>query len=93
MDNVNHPSHYESSCSIECIDSMRACFGRDYVIIFCLLNAYKYLWRHKNKNGLEDLKKAAWYLDKAGELDVDEVYHFKINSITSVLIDYSIKLD
>jgi hypothetical protein len=64
-DNVNHPSHYEKSCSLECIDVMEAMFGSEYLIIFCLMNAFKYLWRHKNKNGMEDLNKANWYLNKA----------------------------
>ena len=64
-DNVNHPSHYEKSCSLECIDVMEAMFGSEYLIIFCLMNSFKYLWRHKNKNGKEDLDKASWYLIKA----------------------------
>lgn len=64
-DNVNHPSHYEKSCSLECIDVMEAMFGPGYLIIFCLMNSFKYLWRHKNKNGKEDLDKANWYLEKA----------------------------
>ena len=34
---------------------------------FCAGNAIKYLWRHKYKNGKEDLDKAAWYIDKLGE--------------------------
>lgn len=67
-DNVNHPSHYEASTSIECIEAMVAMFGDYPVRSFCLCNAYKYIWRHKNKNGLEDLQKAQWYLDKAKEL-------------------------
>lgn len=62
-DNVNHPSHYESSTSLECIESMEIMFGESMVTAFCLLNAYKYIWRYKHKNGLEDLKKAKWYLD------------------------------
>ena len=66
-DNVNHPSHYEKSCSLECIDVMEAMFGPERLIIFCLMNAFKYLWRHKNKNGMEDLNKAKWYLNKATE--------------------------
>lgn len=66
-DNVNHPSHYEKSCSLECIDVMEAMFGSEYLIIFCLMNSFKYLWRHKNKNGKEDLNKANWYLNKATE--------------------------
>ena len=66
-DNVNHPSHYEKSCSLECIDVMEAMFGSEYLIVFCLMNSFKYLWRHKNKNGMEDLNKADWYLNKATE--------------------------
>lgn len=64
-DNVNHPTHYESSCSIECIDSMLIAFGRAAVINFCECNAYKYIWRYKHKNGMEDLEKAKWYVEKA----------------------------
>ena len=30
----------------------------------CTANAIKYLWRWKQKNGEEDLKKAQWYIDK-----------------------------
>ena len=64
-DNVNHPSHYEKSCSLECIDVMEAMFGSEYLIVFCLMNSFKYLWRYKNKNGMEDLNKANWYLNEA----------------------------
>ena len=67
-DMVNHPSHYESSTSIECIDAMVLALGRRAVMDFCLGNAFKYLWRHKHKNGLEDLEKAKWYLCKWSEL-------------------------
>lgn len=67
QDNVNHPSHYEKSCSLECIDVMQAMFGPERLITFCLMNSFKYLWRHKNKNGKEDLDKANWYLTRAAE--------------------------
>lgn len=67
-DNVNHPAHYENY-SIECIDSMVETQGRDAVIAFCICNAFKYLWRHRAKNGFEDIKKANWYLNKAVELE------------------------
>lgn len=63
-DNVNHPAHYESKTSIECIDAMELAFGADAIICFCLGNAFKYIWRHKHKGGAEDLAKARWYLDK-----------------------------
>lgn len=62
-DIVNNPKHYNSSgvlCTcgrqIECIDITRH-------MDFNIGNAVKYLWRYKHKNGLEDLKKARWYLD------------------------------
>lgn len=62
-DPVNHPKHYGTG-RFECIDVMEEALGRDAVEGFCLCNAFKYLYRHKNKNGLEDLQKAKWYLDK-----------------------------
>jgi len=65
QDNVNHPKHYEGHCSIECIDNMRLIFGNQIVADYCMVNAYKYLSRHKYKNGYEDLCKAKWYLDEA----------------------------
>ena len=71
-DNVNHPKHYEGHCSIECIDNMRLIFGNQNVTDYCMVNAYKYLSRHKYKNGYEDLKKAKWYLDKAEVLHLTE---------------------
>lgn len=67
-DNVNHPKHYADSCSIECIDAMVMTFGAKRTAEYCVQNAYKYAWRHKYKNILEDLKKAEWYLDKFDEL-------------------------
>lgn len=63
-DNVNHPKHYEGSTSLECIEAMQIAFGTEAVIDFCKCNAFKYLWRYKNKNGIEDLKKANWYCER-----------------------------
>ncbi len=65
---VSHPTYYADTCSIECIESMLVCFGVQAVYNFCVCNAYKYIWRHKNKNGVQDLHKAQWYVDKAKEL-------------------------
>ena len=62
-DNINHPAHYESQASLECIDVMEIAFGADAVGNFCLCNAFKYLWRYKHKGGNEDVKKAEWYLN------------------------------
>lgn len=66
-DTVNHPHHYNDG-SIECIDAMVSAFGKVDVATFCAVNAFKYIWRYKNKHGEEDLDKAAWYLDKRKEL-------------------------
>lgn len=66
-DNVNHPSHYETG-SFECTDVMLETQGKETVKNFCLCNAFKYIYRHNNKNGLEDIKKAKWYIDKYIEL-------------------------
>lgn len=66
-DLVNHPSHYETG-QFECIDVMREALGDEVVKGFCLGNAFKYLYRQKRKNGLEDVKKSKWYLDKYIEL-------------------------
>lgn len=61
--NVSNPKHYAGSTSLECIECMKVTFGDEAVHNFCLCNAFKYLWRYKNKNGEEDIKKAKWYLD------------------------------
>lgn len=66
-DSIN-PSHYKNSCSLECIEAMRMAFGKEIVYDFCICNAWKYMWRYENKNGIEDINKAQWYVDKAKEL-------------------------
>ena len=67
-DNVNHPPHYETG-KFECIDVMVETQGARNVQAFCICNAFKYLYRHKRKNGLEDVKKAIYYLNKFVELE------------------------
>lgn len=56
-DPVSNPSHY-TNAPFECFD-----LTREY--LFAGGNAIKYVFRHRAKNGVEDLKKAAWYLDHA----------------------------
>ena len=68
MDVVNHPTHYETG-NFECIEVMEETQGREAVMNFCICNAFKYLYRHNGKNGIEDLKKARWYIDKYLELE------------------------
>ena len=62
-DVVNHPAHYTQG-GIECIDAMKAAFGADELAVYCKIAAFKYIWRCEHKNGLEDIKKAVWYLEK-----------------------------
>jgi hypothetical protein len=55
-DPVDHPSHYTSHPSgIECIEVTRH-------MGFNLGNAIKYIWRARSKGGIEDLRKAIWYI-------------------------------
>lgn len=66
-DTIN-PSHYKQG-NIECIDAIKAATG-DGFRGYLTGNILKYMWRWKHKNGVEDLKKARWYLDRLiGELD------------------------
>lgn len=64
-DSVRHPSHYnlEGLKGIESIDIIKAVLGAEGFKKFCRGNALKYLIRADKKNGLEDLKKAAVYLN------------------------------
>lgn len=61
-DNIN-PDHYKKA-NFECIEVMREVYGKEQLASFCRLNAFKYLFRHEKKGGVEDLKKAMWYLEK-----------------------------
>lgn len=61
---VNHPPHYTAG-KVECIDALEAAtIGLQGIEAVCTANAIKYLWRWKYKNGVEDLAKAKWYINK-----------------------------
>ncbi len=55
--------------TVECIDAMLETQGVEAVIAYCYCCAFKYIWRKNKKNGLEDVKKAIWYLQKAVDLE------------------------
>ena len=61
-DNVNSPSHYTQS-AVECIEAIKSATGYGFSD-YCQGNIIKYVWRYKQKNGVEDLKKCQWYLNK-----------------------------
>lgn len=63
-DAVNHPSHYTAG-GIECIEALKAATTRlTGIEAVCTANAIKYLWRWKDKNGAEDIRKAIWYCER-----------------------------
>lgn len=70
-DVVNHPKHYCREGAMESIDEMLLVFGKEAVMNFCLLNAWKYRYRAADKNGVEDLRKSDWYMSKYEELKGD----------------------
>ena len=56
---INRPKHYKGN-QFEAIDIIE-----DYELGFNLGNSIKYILRHDKKdNAIEDLEKAAWYLDR-----------------------------
>lgn len=61
FDAINSPMHYASG-GIEAIEALEACMSPEAFRGFLKGNVIKYVWRYENKNGLEDLKKAKWYL-------------------------------
>jgi hypothetical protein len=66
-DNIN-PDHYKSG-KIECIDALEAAtVNKTGIEAVCTANVIKYLWRYENKNGLEDVKKAQWYINRLIEV-------------------------
>lgn len=63
-DNVEKPLHYNKG-KVECIDAIdSATVDKNGLEAVCTANVIKYLWRYETKGGLEDVKKAKWYLDK-----------------------------
>lgn len=70
-DPINHPQHYTSHPSgIECIEITRH-------MSFTLGNAMKYIWRADLKNGVQDLRKALWYIQD--EIDKREKKGQRLN--------------
>lgn len=72
-DPVNHPVHYQSKSGLETIDVIKA-FTEDLsgIQAVCTANALKYTCRWHKKNGVEDIDKAMWYLNKLKETICDD---------------------
>lgn len=73
MSNVKNPKHYTQG-SIECIEALEAAtINKKGIEAVCVANIIKYLWRYENKNGIEDVMKADWYLQKLLQHLEDEI--------------------
>ena len=62
-DNVNHPPHYGQG-NIEAIEYIEDFLNDEEFIGYLRGNIAKYLHRWRYKNGIEDLEKARWYLNR-----------------------------
>lgn len=59
-----NPQHYRNG-KVECIVALEAAtVNKTGIEAVCTANVIKYLWRYEAKNGLEDVKKAKWYLEE-----------------------------
>lgn len=75
FDSVTKPAHYAGHTGIECKTAMQSMLGTDFYTAYMQGCAFKYLWRWRDKNGIEDLKKARECIDnviRAIEGDGDE---------------------
>ena len=63
VDNVNHPAHYTQG-AVECIDALEASMTPEEFRGYLKGCQMKYVWRYRMKGGVEDLKKARWYLNR-----------------------------
>lgn len=66
-DMVNHPNHYNRN-GLECMTVIRAALGDEKYEGFLTGNIIKYIFRYPDKNGIEDCKKARFYLNELIEL-------------------------
>ena len=67
-DNVNKPKHYTQG-KVECIDAIESATTElTGIVAICIANVIKYVWRFGRKNGIEDLDKADYYLQRARTL-------------------------
>lgn len=63
QDAIN-PQHYKAG-KVECIEALEsATTHKQGIEAVCVANVIKYLWRYEAKGGVQDVKKAKWYLER-----------------------------
>ena len=62
-DSVNRPAHYNNG-PVECIEAIESMLTSEEYIGYLRGNSLKYRWRFRYKNGIEDLRKARWYVER-----------------------------
>ena len=74
FDPVERPAHYNLG-SIECIDAIEPaiCAYKTPTYAYLAGQVLKYIWRWPHKNGIEDLQKAKWYLDRLIEKEEERI--------------------
>ena len=88
--NAINPAHYQKG-GVECIEAIEASMTPESFKGFLKGNCIKYIYRYENKNGIEDLKKAEWYLLRLILINENEVaFENKITQAISeaLSVDY-----
>ena len=84
IDNINNANHYQI-CGFNSVEIIKRVLGTQGFVAFCLGNILKYLIRAEKKNGKEDYKKAAKYLEWVIERDDADKYEIIKYSNPNVL--------
>ena len=79
-DKIN-PPHYKTGL-VECIEAIESSLSPEEFKGYLKASIIKYLWRYEQKNGLEDLQKADWFLRKL-------MYHVEKDEIPHKIFDKS----
>lgn len=85
-DSVNHPSHYNLPGKKECIEQMLEDYGSQVVYVFCMTNAYKYLYRAGLKEDnpeVQDISKAKWYARYAKSVEENVIFSQQLLKLAS----------
>lgn len=70
-DPVERPPHYNTG-EVECIEAIESMLSADEYRGYLRATAFAYRWRYRHKNGIEDLKKAAWYENRLLDFEIGQ---------------------